>query len=110
MPNKEGGYAPANYYAIGGQRRRGGIHRRLRRLIGTPNEHSELLASMDRIEENLGQKPHSAAADGASPRASIWKAWRSAASTSARRWNSPEPQPGNVKPCVPTTAAGGGSA
>ena len=61
MPNKEGGYAP-NYTPVvatdGAQDFIVDCD-----VIAGPNEHNELLASMDRIEENFGQKPDSAAAD-----------------------------------------------
>ena len=61
MPNKEGGYAP-NYTPVvatdGAQDFILDCD-----VIAGPNEHNELLSSMDRIEENYGQKPVSASAD-----------------------------------------------
>jgi transposase len=61
MPNKEGGYAP-NYTPVvatdGAQDFLVDCD-----VIAGPNEHHELLSSMDRIEENFGQKPVSASAD-----------------------------------------------
>jgi transposase len=61
MPNKEGGYAP-NYTPVAAT---DGTQDFIVDcdVIGGPNEHNELLASMDRIDENFGQKPASAAAD-----------------------------------------------
>jgi transposase len=63
MPNKEGGYAP-NYTPLAATDGANGLIVDCD-VIGTPNEHNQLLASMDRIAENFGQKPHSAAADAA---------------------------------------------
>ncbi len=61
MPNKEGGYAP-NYTPVvatdGAQDFIADCD-----VIGGPNEHNELLPSVQRIEENFGQKPGSVAAD-----------------------------------------------
>jgi transposase len=61
MPNKEGGYAP-NYTPVAAT---DGARDFIVDcdVIGGPNEHNELLPSMDRIAENLGQKPASASAD-----------------------------------------------
>ena len=61
MPNKEGGYAP-NYTPLAAV---DGAADYLVDcdVIAGPNEHNELLASVDRIEENFGQKPGSVAAD-----------------------------------------------
>ena len=61
MPNKEGGYAP-NYTPLAAADGAQGFIVDCD-VIGGPNEHNELLASMDRIEDNLGQAPLSAAAD-----------------------------------------------
>jgi transposase len=61
MPNKEGGYAP-NYTPVAAT---DGAQDFIIDcdVIGSPNEHNELLPSMDRIEETFGQKPVSASAD-----------------------------------------------
>jgi hypothetical protein len=61
MPNKEGGYAP-NYTPVVAT---DGAHGFILDddVIGGPNEHNELLPSMDRIEETFGQTPASASAD-----------------------------------------------
>jgi hypothetical protein len=61
MPNKEGGYAP-NYTPVVATDGTQGFIADCD-VIGTPNEHNELLGSIDRIEEALGQKPASVSAD-----------------------------------------------
>jgi transposase len=61
MPNKEGGYAP-NYNPTAAT---DGTHNFIVDcdVIAGPNEHAELLPSVDRIEQNFGQKPESVSAD-----------------------------------------------
>jgi len=61
MPNKEGGYAP-NYTPTAAT---DGTQNFIVDcdVIAGPNEHAELLPSMDRIADNLGQKPASVSAD-----------------------------------------------
>ena len=61
MPNKEGGYAP-NYTPVAAT---DGTRDFIVdcEVIAGPNEQNELLPSMDRIAENFGQKPQTAAAD-----------------------------------------------
>jgi hypothetical protein len=61
MPNKEGGYAP-NYTPVAAP---DGVANFIVDcdVIPGPNEHAELLPSVDRIEENFGRKPGSVAAD-----------------------------------------------
>jgi transposase len=61
MPNKEGGYAP-NYTPTAAT---DGTQDFIVDcdVIPGPNEHAELLPSMDRIEENFGKTPGSASAD-----------------------------------------------
>ena len=61
MPNKEGGYAP-NYTPVAAT---DGAQDFIVDcdVISGPNEHHELLPSVQRIEENFGQKPGSVAAD-----------------------------------------------
>jgi len=61
MPNKEGGYA-ANYTPTAATDGTQNFIVDCAVLAG-PNEHSELLCSMDRIEENFAEKPGSVAAD-----------------------------------------------
>jgi len=61
MPNKEGGYAP-NYTPLAAADGTSGFLVDSDVVAG-PNEHDELLSSMDRIEENFGQKPVSVSAD-----------------------------------------------
>ena len=61
MPNKEGGYAP-NYTPVVATDGEQGFVADCD-VIGTPNEHNELLGSIDRIEEVFGQKPASVSAD-----------------------------------------------
>ena len=61
MPNKEGGYAP-NYTPVAATDGAQGFLVDCD-VIGGPNEHHELLPSMDRIEENFSQRPASASAD-----------------------------------------------
>jgi transposase len=61
MPNKEGGYAP-NYTPVVATDGAGDFIVDCDVIAG-PNEHNELLSSMDRIEENFGQKPVTASAD-----------------------------------------------
>jgi len=63
MPNKEGGYAP-NYTPIAATDGSQNIILDCD-VIGGPNEHTELLPSVDRIEENFGKKPDGMAADAA---------------------------------------------
>jgi len=63
MPNKEGGYA-ANYTPVAAT---DGARDFIVDcdVIGGPNEHNELLPSVNRIEEDLGRKPEKMAADAA---------------------------------------------
>jgi hypothetical protein len=71
MPNKEGGYA-ANYtptvaadvssdFIVDCD------------LIADPNEHTQTLAAVDRIEENFGEKAEALLADTAHRRERIWR-------------------------------------
>ena len=61
MPNKEGGYAP-NYTPVAAT---DGTANYITDcdVIAGPNEHNELLPSVDRVAENFGQKPGGVAAD-----------------------------------------------
>ena len=61
MPNKEGGYAP-NYTPTAAT---DGTQNFIVDcdVIAGPNEHGELLPSLDRIEESFGRKPEGVAAD-----------------------------------------------
>jgi transposase len=61
MPNKEGGYAPNYTPVVATDGAQGFIVDC--DVIGGPNEHNELLPSMDRIAETFGQEPVSASAD-----------------------------------------------
>jgi transposase len=61
MPNKEGGYAP-NYTPFVASDGAQGLIVDCG-VIGSPNEHKELLPSIDHIEEDLGQKPENVSAD-----------------------------------------------
>lgn len=61
MPNKEGGYAP-NYTPVVATDGEQGFITDCD-VIATPNEHNELLRSIDRMEETFGQKPDSVSAD-----------------------------------------------
>ena len=61
MPNKEGGYAP-NYTPTAATDGTQNLIVDCEVLAG-PNEHSELLCSLDRIQENFAEKPGSVAAD-----------------------------------------------
>ncbi len=61
MPNKEGGYAP-NYTPLAAADGAADYLVDCDGIAG-PNEHNELLPSVDRIEEDFGQKPGSVAAD-----------------------------------------------
>lgn len=61
MPNKEGGYAP-NYTPVAAT---DGVANYIVDcdVIAGPNEHTELLPSVDRIEEDFARKPGGVAAD-----------------------------------------------
>jgi transposase len=61
MPNKEGGYAP-NYTPVVATDGTAGFIIDCDVIAGV-NEHQELLPSVDRIEENFGQKPEGLSAD-----------------------------------------------
>ena len=61
MPNKEGGYAP-NYTPVAAADGVAGYIVDCDVIAG-PNEHTELLPSVDRVEENFGRKPGGVAAD-----------------------------------------------
>jgi transposase len=61
MPNKEGGYAP-NYTPVAATDGTADFILDCDVIAG-PNEHNELLPSVDRIEENFGQKIDSVSAD-----------------------------------------------
>ena len=61
MPNKEGGYAP-NYTPVAAADGVAGYIVDCGVIAG-PNEHTELLPSVDRVEENFGRKPGGVAAD-----------------------------------------------
>jgi len=63
LPNKENGYAP-NYTPILTTEGHGGYIVDADVIVG-PNEHQELIPSLDRISETCGQKPVNALADGA---------------------------------------------
>jgi transposase len=63
LPNKEGGYAP-NYTPLATTEGRGGYVVDCDVIVG-PNENQELLPSLDRVTERLGEKPEHALADGA---------------------------------------------
>jgi transposase len=61
MPNKEGGYA-ANYTPTVGVDVSSGMIVDCE-IIADPNEHTQTLPAVDRIEENFGQKPGALLAD-----------------------------------------------
>lgn len=63
LPNKEGGYAP-NYTPLLTTEGHGGYIVDVD-VIASPNEHLELVPSLDRVAEQFGQKPERALADGA---------------------------------------------
>jgi transposase len=63
LPNKEGGYAP-NYTPVVASDGNADFIADCE-VLAAANENQELLPSMDRMAENFGQKPVSAAADGA---------------------------------------------
>jgi hypothetical protein len=63
LPNKEGGYAP-NYTPMATTDVHGGFILDVDVIVGT-SEHVTTLESMDRIEENFGEYPETALADGA---------------------------------------------
>ena len=65
LPNKEGGYAP-NYTPICTAEGHGGFVLDADVIAGN-GEQNELLPSLDRIEERLGEKPENSLADGAYP-------------------------------------------
>jgi hypothetical protein len=61
MPNKEGGYAP-NYTPVVATDGANGMIVDYD-VIASPNEHTELLPSIDRIQETFGEKPVNVSAD-----------------------------------------------
>jgi transposase len=61
MPNKEGGYAP-NYTPLAATDGRGDFIVDCEVIAG-PNEQTEMLSSVDRIEENFGKKVENLSAD-----------------------------------------------
>ena len=61
MPNKEGGYAP-NYTPVVAADGKANYLVDCDVIAG-PNEHQEMLPSVDRVQENFGQKPGGVAAD-----------------------------------------------
>ena len=63
LPNKEGGYAP-NYTPICTAEGKNGFIVDADVIAGN-TEHLELLPSLDRVEQTLGQKPKNSLADGA---------------------------------------------
>jgi len=63
MPNKEGGYAP-NYTPVAATDGACGFIADCD-VISGPNEHNELLPSVDRIREDFGRNPEKLAADAA---------------------------------------------
>lgn len=63
LPNKEGGYAP-NYTPLATTEGYGGYIVDADVIVG-PNEHQELVPSLDRVAETFGEKPERALADGA---------------------------------------------
>lgn len=63
LPNKEGGYAP-NYTPLATTEGHGGYIVDAGVIVG-PNEHQELVPSLDRVTETFGEKPERALADGA---------------------------------------------
>lgn len=63
LPNKEDGYAP-NYTPLLTTEGHGGYIVDADVIVG-PNEHQELVPSLDRVNETCGQKPVNALADGA---------------------------------------------
>src|SRR5262249_215219 len=62
LPNKEGGYAP-NYTPLATTEGHGGYIVDADVIVG-PNEHQELVPSLDRVAETFGEKPERALADG----------------------------------------------
>lgn len=93
MPNKEGGYAP-NYTPVAAADGAEGFIVDCD-VIGGPNEHNELLSSMDRIEETFGQKPVSASADKAFGTGANLEGMEQRQVDFHTPVESPEPQPGN---------------
>ena len=87
MPNKEGGYAP-NYTPVAATDGAQGFIVDCD-VIGGPNEHNELLSSMDRIEENSAKSPSARRRTRPLGRGSIWKAWKNARWISIRRSSRP---------------------
>jgi hypothetical protein len=63
LPNKEKGYAP-NYTPMLTTEGHGGYIVEAHVIVG-PNEHQELIPSLDHVTETFGQKPENALADGA---------------------------------------------
>ena len=63
LPNKEKGYAP-NYTPVLTTEGHGGYIVDADVIVG-PNEHQELIPSLDRVRECFGQKPEKSLADGA---------------------------------------------
>lgn len=63
LPNKEGGFAP-NYTPLATTAGHGGYIVDADVIVG-PNENHDLVPSLDRISETLGEKPQRALADGA---------------------------------------------
>jgi transposase len=62
LPNKEGGYAP-NYTPLATTEGQGGYIVDTDVIVG-PNEHHDLVPSIDRITETFGEKPERVLADG----------------------------------------------
>jgi len=93
MPNKEGGYAPNYTPVVATDGTKDFIVDC--EVIAGPNEHNELLPSMDRIAENFGQKPNTAAADRAFATGVNLEGMEARQIDFHSPVESPEPQPGN---------------
>ena len=74
MPNKEGGYAP-NYTPVVATDGTADFIVNCEVIAG-PNEQNELLPSVDRIEENFGQKVEDFRRTRPLGRGPTWRAWR----------------------------------
>jgi transposase len=93
MPNKEGGYAPNYTPTVATDGAADFIVDC--DVIPGPNEHNELLSSVDRIEENLGEKIESVSADKAFGTGSNLEGMESRDVNFHTPVESPAPQEGN---------------
>jgi transposase len=107
MPNKEGGYAP-NYTPLAATDGTGGLIVDCD-VIGGPNEHQELLPSVDRIRADFGRNPGAVAADAAFGTGANLKGMEERGVDFYTPVDSPAPQEGNparrADPRTPVPAA-----